>query len=139
MYLNMSENMVASGEHEKISIGRVLVSVSTPPSVSPLSLPLDLCYTSKSKACRQPSWNGRSHPLTHTLSIPTSLPPSSSLDLRYTVNTEALKKLGWKELVSWEEGLNKTVDWYKQYRERYGNIDSALVAHPSSGAPQGFH
>jgi len=30
MYLNMSENMVANGEHEKISIGRVLVSVSTP-------------------------------------------------------------------------------------------------------------
>jgi len=30
MYLNMGENMVANGEHEKISIGRVLVSVSTP-------------------------------------------------------------------------------------------------------------
>ena len=26
----MSENMVANGEHEKISIGRVLVSGSTP-------------------------------------------------------------------------------------------------------------
>jgi len=30
MYLNMGENMGANGEHEKISIGRVLVSVSTP-------------------------------------------------------------------------------------------------------------
>jgi len=30
MYINMGENMVANGEHEKISIGRVLVSVSTP-------------------------------------------------------------------------------------------------------------
>ena len=30
MSLNMGENMVANGEHEKISIGRVLVSVSTP-------------------------------------------------------------------------------------------------------------
>ena len=30
MYLNMSENMVANSEHEKISIGRVLVSESTP-------------------------------------------------------------------------------------------------------------
>jgi len=28
----MGENMVANGEHEKISIGRVLVSVSTPQS-----------------------------------------------------------------------------------------------------------
>ena len=34
MYLNMGENMVANGEHEKISIGRVLVSVSTPQSGS---------------------------------------------------------------------------------------------------------
>jgi len=33
MYLNMGENMVANGEHEKISIGRVLVSVSTPHSL----------------------------------------------------------------------------------------------------------
>jgi len=33
MYLNMGENMVANGEHEKISIGRVLVSVSTPHAV----------------------------------------------------------------------------------------------------------
>jgi dTDP-D-glucose 4,6-dehydratase len=57
-----------------------------------------------------------------------------STDLRYTVNSEALKQLGWKELVSWEDGLNKTVDWYKQYKERYGNIDCALEAHPRSGA-----
>jgi len=30
MYLDMGENMVANGEYEKISTGRVLVSVSTP-------------------------------------------------------------------------------------------------------------
>jgi hypothetical protein len=30
MNLIMSENMVVNGEHEKISIGRVLVSGSTP-------------------------------------------------------------------------------------------------------------
>ena len=30
MYLSMCENMVANGKYEKISIGRVLVSVSTP-------------------------------------------------------------------------------------------------------------
>jgi len=30
MYLSMCENMVGNGEYEKISIGRVLVSVSTP-------------------------------------------------------------------------------------------------------------
>ena len=35
MSLIMSENMVANGEHEKISIGRVLVSGSTPHSNHP--------------------------------------------------------------------------------------------------------
>ncbi|GAB5030792.1 dtdp-glucose-dehydratase [Nannochloropsis oceanica] len=59
-------------------------------------------------------------------------------DLRYTVNSEALKQLGWEELVSWEDGLNKTVEWYKQYTGRYGNIDCALVAHPRSGALHEF-
>ena len=69
-----------------------------------------------------------------------SLPPSLPLpsDLRYTVNSEALKQLGWEELVSWEDGLNMTVDWYKQYTGRYGNIDCALVAHPRSGALHEF-
>ena len=79
--------------------------------------------------------------LTHALSyftyLPTSLLPYHT-DLRYTVNSEALKQLGWEELVSWEDGLNKTVDWYKQYTGRYGNIDSALVAHPRSGALHEF-
>jgi UDP-glucose 4,6-dehydratase len=32
--------------------------------------------------------------------------------------------------MSWEEGLQTTVDWYKKYTSRYGNIDAALVAHP---------
>ena len=44
MYFNMGENMVANGEHEKISIGRVLVSVSTPLSVLKM-LSLVTCET----------------------------------------------------------------------------------------------
>ena len=110
-------------------------------------------------------------------------------DLRYTVNSEALKQLGWKEMVSWyvlspyppthphsnasslppsshiqaplssrllllnhlpthplthtnqnrEDGLQSTVDWYKTYASRYGNIEGALVAHPrAGGAAQDF-
>ena len=51
---------------------------------------------------------------------------------RYTVNSEALKELGWKERVSWEEGLKATVDWYMLHNGRYGDIESALVPHPSS-------
>ena len=32
--------------------------------------------------------------------------------------------------MSWEDGLKATVEWYKKYSHRYGNVDSALVAHP---------
>jgi dTDP-D-glucose 4,6-dehydratase len=32
--------------------------------------------------------------------------------------------------VTWEEGLSKTVDWYKKYTSCYGDIENALVAHP---------
>jgi UDP-glucose 4,6-dehydratase len=51
-------------------------------------------------------------------------------DLRYTINSGKLHDLGWKEEMSWEEGLKITVEWYKKYTSRYGNIDAALVAHP---------
>jgi UDP-glucose 4,6-dehydratase len=51
-------------------------------------------------------------------------------DLRYTINSKKLHDLGWVEKMSWEEGLKITVDWYKKYTSRYGNIDNALVAHP---------
>jgi len=54
-------------------------------------------------------------------------------DLRYTINSTKLHKLGWKEEMNWEEGLKSTVEWYKQYSYRYGNIDSALVPHPRIG------
>lgn len=39
--------------------------------------------------------------------------------------------------VSWEEGLQKTVEWYKQHTGRYGNIESALVPHPRAGGVTG--
>jgi dTDP-glucose 4,6-dehydratase len=51
-------------------------------------------------------------------------------DLRYTINSQKLHDLGWKEEMSWEDGLKTTVDWYKKYTGRYGNIEDALVAHP---------
>jgi len=51
-------------------------------------------------------------------------------DLRYTINSSKLEALGWKELVTWEEGLKTTVKWYEEHSIRYGNIDQALVAHP---------
>jgi len=55
-------------------------------------------------------------------------------DLRYTINTEKLQSLGWKEEKSWEEGLTETINWYVKFSKiRYGNIDQALVAHPRVG------
>mmetsp|Transcript_58129 Transcript_58129/g.142112 ORF Transcript_58129/g.142112 Transcript_58129/m.142112 type:complete len:261 (+) Transcript_58129:669-1451(+) len=51
-------------------------------------------------------------------------------DLRYTINSSKLHELGWKEEMDWEEGLKETVDWYKNYTSRYGDIEQALVAHP---------
>ena len=55
-------------------------------------------------------------------------------DLRYTIDCTKLKGLGWVEEKNWEEGLKETIEWYKEYSSRYGNIDSALVAHPRQGA-----
>jgi len=60
-------------------------------------------------------------------------------DLRYTIDSSKLLKLGWSEEMSWEEGLRTTVEWYLKYSERFGNIDSALVAHPRAGIEKGFH
>ena len=34
-------------------------------------------------------------------------------DRRYAINCDKIKKeLGWKQSVSFDEGLSKTVDWY---------------------------
>jgi UDP-glucose 4,6-dehydratase len=60
----------------------------------------------------------------------TFVPDRKFNDLRYTINSSKLHDLGWKEEMSWEEGLNTTVEWYKKYTSRYGNIEGALVAHP---------
>jgi len=60
----------------------------------------------------------------------TFVPDRKFNDLRYTINSSKLHELGWKEEVSWDEGIKTTVEWYKKYTGRYGNIDNALVAHP---------
>lgn len=54
-------------------------------------------------------------------------------DLRYHINSDKLMQLGWREEVDWKTGLQMTVDWYRKYSFRYGNIDNALVAHPRAG------
>ena len=58
-------------------------------------------------------------------------------DLRYYINSDKLLALGWKEEVGWEEGLQKTFDWYKLNSSRFGDIDAALNAHPRAGLDKG--
>jgi len=64
-----------------------------------------------------------------------TVPDRKFNDLRYTINSDKLHELGWREEMSWEEGLSATVEWYKNYTHRYGNIDQALVAHPRITGP----
>ena len=57
-------------------------------------------------------------------------------DLRYSINSEALRRLGWREVVSWEDGLAETIEWYRhQAQDRWGNIEQALVPHPKGPLP----
>ena len=51
-------------------------------------------------------------------------------DQRYHIDSTALLELGWAPTVEWEEGLRRTYEWYKGNKEHWGNVDSALVAHP---------
>ncbi|WIA34952.1 hypothetical protein OEZ86_013233 [Tetradesmus obliquus] len=54
-------------------------------------------------------------------------------DRRYYIGNSKLHALGWREHVSWEEGLRKTIDWYlnttcSEYWQ--GDLEAALKAHP---------
>lgn len=68
-------------------------------------------------------------------SLITYVPDRAFNDLRYTIDNSELAKLGWKEEVSWDDGLASTVDWYRKYSNRYKHIERALVAHPRIEAP----
>lgn len=64
----------------------------------------------------------------------TFVPDRKFNDLRYTINSGKLHALGWEEKMTWKKGLATTVEWYKKYTSRYGNIENALVAHPRIAA-----
>ena len=38
-------------------------------------------------------------------------------DLRYSLDTEKIRRLGWKRETEFEEGIKKTVDWYRDNAE----------------------
>ncbi len=46
-------------------------------------------------------------------------------DLRYAIDaTKINKELGWKPSVTFEEGLNKTIDWYLENENWLQNVTS---------------
>ncbi|XAR56417.1 hypothetical protein NMG60_11036895 [Bertholletia excelsa] len=51
-------------------------------------------------------------------------------DQRYFLDDEKLKILGWSERTSWEEGLKKTIEWYTNNHDWWGNVSGALIPHP---------
>lgn len=61
-------------------------------------------------------------------------------DVRYYINSEKLMALGWKPEVTFEDGLAKTIDWYKQVTGDWWDIgtDSALAAHPKIKSDEGY-
>lgn len=51
-------------------------------------------------------------------------------DLRYAVDGEKLRELGWKPQVSFEQGLTNTVEWYAKYSDWWGPIENILTPFP---------
>lgn len=51
-------------------------------------------------------------------------------DQRYFLDDQKLKKLGWSEKTTWEEGLKKTMEWYIENPEWWGDVSGALLPHP---------
>ena len=54
-------------------------------------------------------------------------------DVRYYLNYEKLLGLDWKPVVSFEEGLRKTIEWYKTVDPKWWDVgtDSSLAPHPT--------
>ncbi|KAJ6292853.1 hypothetical protein OIU78_024931 [Salix suchowensis] len=51
-------------------------------------------------------------------------------DQRYFLDDQKLKILGWSEKTTWEEGLRKTMEWYTQNPDWWGDVTGALLPHP---------
>ncbi len=54
-------------------------------------------------------------------------------DLRYPLDCKRLAALGWTEEVSFTDGIARTIEWYKTNSGNWGDIESAIVAHPRRG------
>ena len=52
-------------------------------------------------------------------------------DKRYPIDSSKLKNLGWKEKISWNDGLQQTIEWYIKNQNHWENIDVCLKPHPT--------
>ncbi|XP_039116054.1 trifunctional UDP-glucose 4,6-dehydratase/UDP-4-keto-6-deoxy-D-glucose 3,5-epimerase/UDP-4-keto-L-rhamnose-reductase RHM1 [Dioscorea cayenensis subsp. rotundata] len=51
-------------------------------------------------------------------------------DQRYFLDDQKLKNLGWSEKTTWEEGLRKTMEWFINNPDWWGDVSGALLPHP---------
>ncbi|ORX55617.1 putative DTDP-glucose 4,6-dehydratase [Hesseltinella vesiculosa] len=58
-------------------------------------------------------------------------------DQRYAVDYTKLDGLGWRPRMPFDEGLRKTIEWYRNRTDEWwGDISSALVPHPLKAFPK---
>jgi hypothetical protein len=49
-------------------------------------------------------------------------------DRRYAVDGSKLRKLGWSQSTSFDDGVAATVDWYAKFSAWWGPVDNTLLA-----------
>ncbi|KAI8061704.1 hypothetical protein BC940DRAFT_245013 [Gongronella butleri] len=65
------------------------------------------------------------------------VPDRAFNDQRYAVDYSKLERLGWKPRMPFDEGLRKTIEWYRNRTDEWwGDISSALVPHPLKAFPK---
>mmetsp|Transcript_109543 Transcript_109543/g.194267 ORF Transcript_109543/g.194267 Transcript_109543/m.194267 type:complete len:784 (+) Transcript_109543:98-2449(+) len=52
-------------------------------------------------------------------------------DTAYDVDSSRIQALGWTPRTLFEDGLRRTVDWYLQHQNHWGNVEQALRPHNS--------
>lgn len=51
-------------------------------------------------------------------------------DQRYFLDDQKLKRIGWAEKTTWEDGLKRTMEWYTKNPDYWGDVSGALLPHP---------
>eukprot|EP00455_Lapot_gusevi_P001944 TRINITY_DN1074_c0_g1_i1.p1 TRINITY_DN1074_c0_g1~~TRINITY_DN1074_c0_g1_i1.p1 ORF type:complete len:373 (-),score=121.63 TRINITY_DN1074_c0_g1_i1:169-1287(-) len=54
-------------------------------------------------------------------------------DRRYHIDNSKLTQLNWQPEVNFEDGIKKTIAWYRQNQNWFGDIEHVLVPHPRVG------